>query len=107
MEPDGRSERDFEFYEYNWKNESSSLRMEFERRGRGLRLIETEDYLISMSIENQCLIFGRAYKVSYKIVNKTGKPLGIEIKGCNDKNIKFDFNENIKEYLEKTKMEEQ
>lgn len=95
MEPDGRSEEDFEFYEYNWKNESSSLRMEFERRGRGLRLIETEDYLISMSIENQCLIFGRAYKVSYKIVNKTGKPLEIEIKGCNDKNIKFDFNENI------------
>lgn len=92
---EGRMENGFDFYEYNWRNESCSLKMEFERRGRGLRLIETDDYMISMSIENQCLIFGRAHKVSYKIVNKTGKPLSIEIKGQNDKNIKFNLNKTV------------
>lgn len=91
MEPDGREENGFDFYEYLWEKEEVSLRMEFERKGRGLRLIETEDYFIAANLPQQNLVFGQKYKVSYEIKNKTGKPLCISIKGVDNKNIKFDF----------------
>ncbi|MGH4122750.1 MAG: GNAT family N-acetyltransferase [Clostridium sp.] len=95
MEPDGRGENGFDFYEYNWDKNGKKLRVEFERRGRGVRLIETDDYKISLSADSQNLIFGRSYKATYEIINKTGKPLNVEIIGKDDKNIKFSLNRKI------------
>ncbi|MCK4257496.1 MAG: GNAT family N-acetyltransferase [Halanaerobiales bacterium] len=91
IQPDGKSENDFDFFEYSWEKNDQTLRMEFEKRGRGLRLIETDDYLISARIDNQNLVFGRKYKVYYEIINKSGKFLNVSIKGRDDKNINFDF----------------
>lgn len=104
MEPDGREENGFEFYEYCWQKNGVNLRMEFERKGRGIRLIETDDYLISLSAPFQNLIFGRSYKASYEIVNKTGAPLSVEIIGKNDKNIEFALNKKI-EVIDKETVE--
>lgn len=95
IEPDGRLERDYDLYEYLWEKDGETLRMEFERRGRGLRLIETDDYLISASVEAQQVIFGRGYSVTFEAVNRSGKPLCVEIRGCDDKNIRFDLAERV------------
>lgn len=104
MEPDGREENGFEIYEYIWEQGEKRLRMEFEKTGRGLRLIETEDYLISVSIPKQDLVFGKEYKIKYELINKSGKELKVQIRGVDDKNIKYAFKKDLevteKEFLE-------
>ena len=95
IEPDGREENGFDFYEYKWDKNGKKLRMEFERKSRGLRLIETDDYMISLSVHSQNLVFSKSYKASYEIINKTGKPLNVEIRGMDDKNIKFSLNKKV------------
>jgi ribosomal protein S18 acetylase RimI-like enzyme len=90
VKPDGNKEKDYHYYQYSWENsKDQALKMEFERFGRGLRLIETDDYLISASVENLKLVFGDDYKVSYRLINKSGKPLSVSMKGIDDKNIQF------------------
>lgn len=89
VEPDGRQENGFEYYEYEWQHGQRMLRMEFERRGRGLRLMETEDWLVEATVEDLNLAFGRSYSVVYRLVNKTGKPLQVAIQGKDDANIIF------------------
>lgn len=91
VESDGRTEGDFDYYDYIWKKEDLNLRMEFERRGRGLTCIETDDYMIRARINKQNLVFGRKYEIQYEIKNKTKKELNIVIKGQDDKNIRFDL----------------
>lgn len=91
VKPDGMKEDDYSHYQYYWEKDGEELRMEFERKGRGLRLIETNDYLISASVDEQELVFGKEYQVAYEIINKSGEDLDIYIKGINDKNIKFPF----------------
>lgn len=95
VEPDGRTENRFDYYEYSWQRDDLRLRVEFERRGRGLRLIETDDYLISATVEQAELVFGSRYPVAYKIVNKSGKPLQIKLTGESDKNIAFELAEEV------------
>lgn len=95
VKPDGRKENGFDFYEYRWDKNGQQLRMEFERKGRGLRLIETKQYLIYALTEQQELIFGSEYPVYYHIHNKTTEPLLVSIEGFNDQNIRFECNEEL------------
>lgn len=95
VQPDGRKENGFEYFGYHWQHQGKMLRMEFERRGRGLRLIETDDWLVSASVQAQNLAFGRDYTINYHFVNKTGKPLQITIQGRNDKNIAFSLDRTV------------
>lgn len=95
IKPDGDEESDYENYEYLWQKDNKRLRVEFERKGRGIRLIETPDYLIEVILEDSKLIFGNKYKAQYHMINKTGKPLNVTIKGLDDKNIKFSMDESI------------
>lgn len=98
MDPSEIEENGFDFYEYNWERNNKKLRLQFERRGRGLRLIETDDYLVSVIINDETLMFGKKYKVFYEISNKTGKALKIKIKGEDNKNIKFQLNKEVNVY---------
>lgn len=91
VQPDGSEEDNFSNYEYIWEKNGKHLRMGFDRKGRGLRLIETDDYLISADIQEQELVFGKEYNISYNIVNKSGNKLDIVINGKDDKNIKYSF----------------
>ncbi|WP_059173862.1 GNAT family N-acetyltransferase [Bacillus sp. FJAT-27445] len=93
--PDGRKDNDFSYYEYSWKSENGSLRMEFERTGRGLRLIETDDYLVSVNVEDFKLVCGSEYTVTYHIKNKSGKPLLVELEGEDHKLVGFDFKTSV------------
>ncbi|MBM7663234.1 ribosomal protein S18 acetylase RimI-like enzyme [Bacillus mesophilus] len=95
VSPDGRKENDFTYYEYKWEDQTQTLRMEFERTGRGLRLIETNDYLISCEVENFKLVSDASYKVNYHVKNKTGLPLQIDFEGENHKQIEFPFKQSI------------
>lgn len=89
VKPDGRRENGFDYFEYSWEHCDKRLRVEFERTGRGMRLIETDDYLISAEIAQHELVFGMDYEITYHITNKSGKPLKIELNGVNDRNIAF------------------
>lgn len=91
IEPDGIRENGFDYFEYAWEKDGIRLRVQFERTGRGIRLIETDDYLIESIMESHELAFGFAYPIRYRVVNKTGKPLEIKIKGQNHKQIRFDI----------------
>ncbi|MFC0302645.1 GNAT family N-acetyltransferase [Virgibacillus soli] len=95
VKPDGQVENDFHYYEYAWKREDEALRIEFERTGRGIRLIETNDYSISATVENRQLVFGKPYTILYNIHNKSGKPLHIDLAGISDKNIQFHLQKEI------------
>lgn len=103
VQPDGRKENGFEYLEYRWQRDGRMLRMEFERRGRGLRLIETDDYLISATVEDLKLVFDRTYKVTYRLVNKSGAPLNVELKGVADKNVRTDLDAKLDITGEETK----
>ncbi|MFS0858561.1 GNAT family N-acetyltransferase [Paenibacillus taichungensis] len=89
IEPDGRRERGFDFFDYSWKKGDISLRAEFEKSGRGLTALETPDYEITTEIDDHDLVFGSAYKVRYRITNRSASELKFEIKGQNNKNIRF------------------
>ena len=95
VKPDGVKDNDFTFYQYSWENEGNSLKMEFERTGRGLRLIETEEYLIRARIDNFSLVADNDYQVTYDIENKSKNPLQISFEGENHKEITFDFTKTL------------
>ena len=95
IKPDGRKENKFEYLTYEWEKGKRYLLMEYCRRGRGLRKIDTNEYSITATAENLKLVFGSKYRIYYDIQNKTDKPLNIQIKGKNDRNIKFNFNKEI------------
>jgi len=96
--PDGRTENGFDFFEYAWENDGVTLRVEFEKTGRGLRLMETDDYSIHTEIDEHALVFGKRYPVRYVIRNKSGKPLHCTVRGIDDKNIRFGLDEAVSVY---------
>ncbi|WLR43393.1 GNAT family N-acetyltransferase [Bacillus carboniphilus] len=94
--PDGLEEGSYTYFEYRWFDESAgSLRMQFEKSGRGLRLIETDDYIIEAKIANFELICNGKYAVQFHIKNKSTQPLSFKLKGKDVDNIHFPINENI------------
>ncbi|ETT63796.1 hypothetical protein C173_21892 [Paenibacillus sp. FSL R7-277] len=92
VEPDGHGENGFDYFTYEWLKDGLSLKMEYERTGRGLRLIETEDYRIQVTIPAQHeLPFGAEYPVIYEAVNKSGKPLSLQISGKSNAQIRLEL----------------
>jgi len=93
LEPDGRPEGDFEFYDYIWEKDDKKFILSFEVKGHGLTKIDCEDFMIKMELKEKRVIVGKESKVLFKIVNKSGKPLNVEIKGKDDEVVKFGFSE--------------
>lgn len=89
--PDGRKENGFDFYTYTWEQGGQTLTMEFERKGRGLRLVDHQDFYIAASLKQAECITGCAYQVEYHIINKTSQPLEVKIEGEDDGNISFHY----------------
>ncbi|WP_411350090.1 GNAT family N-acetyltransferase [Paenibacillus sp. WLX2291] len=95
-EPDGTGANGFDYFTYEWRKDDLHLRMEYERTGRGLRLIETNDYLISATIPKQHrLPFGLSYPIEYEIFNKTGKPLQVELTGTSNEQVDFTLQQSV------------
>ena len=91
VKPDGLKTNKFEVFGYTWENDGESLAIGFERSGRRMRMIETNDYKIEFMAESHSLAFGLDYDCTFKIKNKSGKDLHVKIKGQEDANIKFDY----------------
>lgn len=85
--PDGKTENRFDYFTYSWQKCGKNLLIEFESSGRGIRRVETDDYLIMVIVQDHQLVFGNHYPVYYELINKSSKPLHISIKGKDDKNI--------------------
>lgn len=95
MEPDGDVDYLFNTWEYRWDKNGNKLYIEFTRRGRGIRRIETNDYIIESAVEDLNLVFGKSYEIKYRVVNKSGKNLSINLEGINDKNLVYNFEKKI------------
>ncbi|MGG0823283.1 GNAT family N-acetyltransferase [Paenibacillus turicensis] len=104
VQPDGEHINGFDYFTYHWVHDGQLLKIDFERTGRGIRLIETNDYLIKADIPQHKLPYGTSYPITYTIHNKSGKPLQVSLEGISNKNIQFDLNETI-EVQDKTVIE--
>ncbi|MCL6458482.1 MAG: GNAT family N-acetyltransferase, partial [Gorillibacterium sp.] len=96
IKPDGQErEGRFDCFTYSWEREGQTLRVEFEKTGRGIRTLDTPDYLIETEIAEHDLVFDRSYSVRYHIRSKTGQPVVCEINGRDDKNIRFELSQMV------------
>ena len=96
-EPDGKKVNKFELYEYSWEKDGAKLRVGFEKSGRKINLIETDDYIIEMTAPNHELAYGISYPCKFTAKNKSDKELNIAIAAKNDGVISFDgsWSENV------------
>jgi RimJ/RimL family protein N-acetyltransferase len=90
IKPDGRKTDKFELFKYEWEKDGLSLCVGFEKTGRRIWLVETDDYKIEMTAENHELAFGLGYRCLFSVENKTGKTLNVVISGKSDGVISFD-----------------
>jgi len=98
IKPDGVKFNKFELYGYTWEKDGHTLAVSFEKTGRRIRAVETEDYKIELMALSHELAFGLNYDATFKVENKSGKPLNVKIVGKDDeKGIKFAYtaDENI------------
>ncbi|WP_226584649.1 GNAT family N-acetyltransferase [Halobacillus litoralis] len=95
IKPDGVKENDHTFYEYKWTAGDEFVRIQIERTGRGIRLIETENLLIEMSLPQFKLLENEEHSVCYRVVNKTVTPVRINVHGSSSSLIKHDFVEEL------------
>ncbi len=91
VKPDGIKENDHTFYEYKWEVGEEFVRVQFERTGRGIRLIETNEFLIEMKLPNFKLLEKEEHSVSYRVVNKTNVPMNVSIKGESSTAVSHEF----------------
>jgi len=87
----------FEMFEYSFENGDEILKVGFEKSGKQVRLIETNDYKIEFLANKHKLAFGLNYPATFHIENKSDKKLEINIQGKTDENITHEcqFNEQI------------
>ena len=102
IKPDGRNVNKFELYEYQWEKDGAELRVGFEKTGRRINLIETNDYRIEITAENHELAYGLSYPCWFIVNNKTGKELNVAITGKNNDVIDFNGSWNAAVSGEKT-----
>ena len=69
VKPDGKKVNKFELYEYEWEKDGAHLRVGFEKTGRRINLIETDDYRIELIAENHELAYGLSYPCKFVINN--------------------------------------
>ena len=89
LERDGVKINKFETFGYSWERDGISLHIGFERSGRSIRMIETNDYKIEFMADSHEPAFGMYYTGTFEVENKTGVPLDISIQGKDDRNVRF------------------
>jgi len=90
VKPDGKKVNKFELYEYEWEKDEKHLRVGFEKTGRRINLIETNDYMIEMTAGHHDLAFGLRYPCKFHVTNKTGKELNVNIIAKDNDVISFE-----------------
>ncbi|MFE8695781.1 GNAT family N-acetyltransferase [Cytobacillus sp. FJAT-53684] len=95
VKPDGLKESGFTFYQYEWKSEQVSARVRFERSGRGISFIETDDYLLELKMADHEVIEELPQKVELIFVNKTAKPAILKVDGNNHERVVSTFKDEL------------
>ena len=90
IKPDGVKVNKFELYEYEWEKDGAQLRVGFEKTGRRINLIETDDYKIELKAVNHDLAYGMSYPCEFYVKNKTGKDLNVSITAKSNDVIRFE-----------------
>lgn len=96
IKPDGLKEQDHTVYEYRWEAGEDFVRIQVERTGRGIRLIETNDLFVQMSLPHFKLLEKVGHTVSYRVENRMEKPVEVELRGILSPDVQHDFQEKIK-----------
>ncbi|MGE6260299.1 GNAT family N-acetyltransferase [Heyndrickxia sporothermodurans] len=89
VKPDGIMENGFTYFEYLWENENHILRVQVEKSGRGIRLIETKDFLIEASMDHHTQIEGLEQKCKLRIKNKGVNSIPLNIEGLENERIQL------------------
>lgn len=87
VKPDGIKENGFTYFEYVWENETRFLRVQIEKSGRGIRLIETNDVLMEASINEHNQIEGRESVIELLVRSKSAEKLSVAIEGYENERI--------------------
>lgn len=95
LKPDGRNVDGFTYYDYEWVNTETALKASFEKTGRGLCALETDDFSIELSLKNHELLVGQEHEVTCFIKNKSTTPLLIELSSCPNERVICDFNHRL------------
>lgn len=95
MEYDGIQKNGFDYFRYDFENEKTKLAFEFEKTARGLRLIDTPDYRIEYTLDTNQPIQNQDLEVTFKIFNKSKKPLQVQLKGITNPFVENGINETI------------
>ena len=91
VKPDALKVNEHTYYEYKWEADEEFVRIQFERTGRGIRLIETQDYLVQMNVPQFKLLENEEHYVSYHVENRSKEPIEISIKGVSSPIAEHDF----------------
>lgn len=89
VKPDGVMQNGFTFYEYTWKNENKFARVQVERTGRGISLIETDEYLLQFQLNEHEMIEQVEKTFQIKLINKTNTPISFKAAGSGHDRIEY------------------
>ncbi len=91
--PDEHRRGKVRVYPYLWEEDGDRLRLVYDRQSWGLLELETNEFLVSCSLEDEKLIAGLPQRVRWQIVNYTGKPLEVALLARADEGIALDYKE--------------
>ncbi|HYK74057.1 MAG TPA: GNAT family N-acetyltransferase, partial [Pseudoneobacillus sp.] len=91
VKPDGIKKDGFTFYEYTWKNENRFARVQIERTGRGISLIETDEYLLQLQLTEHEMIEQVEQTFQIKLINKTKTPILFKASGSGHDRIEYNI----------------
>ncbi|WP_442599739.1 GNAT family N-acetyltransferase [Neobacillus sp. D3-1R] len=89
VKPDGIKQNGFTFYEYEWKKDHTFARVQMERTGRGISLIETDEYLLQIQLNDHELIENTKQTFQIKLLNKTNTPITFKASGSGHDRIEY------------------
>ncbi|WP_066056505.1 GNAT family N-acetyltransferase [Robertmurraya korlensis] len=89
VKPDGENKNGFSFYEYSWSSPEANVRVQFERTSRGITLIETDDFLVQLSMDNHEVIEELEHTYQLTIVNKTDSPMSFQATGTKNARVEY------------------
>jgi ribosomal protein S18 acetylase RimI-like enzyme len=81
VKPDGIKENGFTFFEYVWKNDTHFLRVQIEKSGRGIRLIETNDVVVQVTMDDHTQIEGKESNLKLYVKNKSAEEIHVSVEG--------------------------
>lgn len=87
VKPDGIKENGFTYFEYVWEHDAHFLRVQIEKSGRGIRLIETKDVLLEASMNQHNQIEGRESVMELLVKNKSVEQVNVMIEGQENERI--------------------